>query len=169
MAATIQVGENIPDTHYFIALRNNQDDSLVLFDTPQEAVGTLDPAYLSEGAAGDHAAFAARRHLALAFIAAGHDRLDPHRVAAMSDSERFALSARGRRPVTEVTEWTSDLPLYVLAACHAPYTDVPLPQGEEVHPIDPYTEVSLVTSLADAGLLDAWHVEAGQTWDGGGE
>ena len=166
MATTVQVGEKVPEGVHFIGLRD-QDRNLVLFDTPQEVVSALDPAYLSEGAQDQYAAFVARRRVALAFIDAGHDQLDPERVATMSDPERFALSARGRRPVTELTEWTSELPLYLLAVCHAPYTDVPLPKGRRVHPIDPYTEATLVASLADAGLLDAWLAEAGRTWDGG--
>lgn len=169
MTNTIKVGQEVPDENFFIALRNREDRTLNLFRTPQEVLGTLDPAYLSEGARGAHEAFAARRRLALAFIAAGHDQLDPEDVASMSDPERFALSARGKRPVTEVTEWTSHVPLYVLAAAHAPYTDCPLPAGGEVHPIDPYTDRSLVDSLADAGLLDAWPALAGQVWDGGKE
>ena len=35
MATTVRAGENIPDTPFFISLRNQADSSLVLFDTPQ--------------------------------------------------------------------------------------------------------------------------------------
>ena len=86
---------------------------------------------------------------------------------AMSEAERMALSARGARAVTEVETWSNRAPLYVLATLYTPYTDAPLPAGEEVWAIDPYTEAGLVASLADAGLLDAWPVHEGQTWDGG--
>jgi hypothetical protein len=166
MAVTIRVGERIPDTSFYIALRNQDDSSLTLFATPQEVISTLSPGYLSEGAADDRRAFAARRNLAIAFIASAHDQMDIN-VASMSEAERMALSARGARAVTEVETWSNRAPLYVLATLYTPYTDAPLPAGEEVWAIDPYTEAGLVASLADAGLLDAWPVHGGQTWDGG--
>lgn len=164
----IKTGDRVPDTTFYIGLRNRVDSSLTLFDTPQEVIAELDPGYLSEGARGEREAFAARRRLALAFIASAHDHLDVD-VSSMTEPERMALSARGARAVTDVKEWTSRAaPLYVLATLHAPYTDAPLPTGDEVYAIDPYTEASLVASLADGGLLDAWPVRGGQTWNGGG-
>lgn len=163
----LKVGDKVPDSVFYIGLRDQADRTLTLFRTPQEVIAALDPAYLSEGAADDYAAFAARWRLALAFIAAGHDALDAGDISSMADDERFALSACGKRAVTDVTQWDSQIPLYLMATAHAPYTDVPLPTGAAVYPIDPYTETTLVASLADAGLLDAWPVQPGQVWDGG--
>ena len=166
---TIRVGGRIPDTVFHIGLRDQADSSLILFDTPQEVIATLDPGYLSEGAEDEYRAVAARYRIAVAFIDAAHDRLDPEEIAALSDEERMALSVRGRAAVTDVTKWPGRVPLYVMATLHAPYTGAPLPEGDRVYSIDPYTEASLVASLADAGLLDARKVRPGQVWDGGAQ
>ena len=165
MDIQINPGDSIPLNRCFIALRDTEG-VLHLFTTPQDVLATLAPDYLSRGA-DEAAAFRARHELARAFVAAGHEQLDTGEVESLTEAERMALSARGARPVTEVTTWTAEPPLYVLATLYAPYTQVPLPQGDGVYPVDPYTEASLVTSLADAGLIDARPVEPGQVWDGG--
>lgn len=167
MTITVRVGERIPDTVFYIGLRDQADNSLTCFNSPQEVLGALDPGYLSAGAAGDREAFTARHHLAVGFIAAAHDQLKADDVRRLSEEERMALSARGARAVDDLGTWPGQVPLYVLATLHQPYTLVPLPSGDEVHPIDPYTEGSLVGSLADAGLLDAWPARPGQVWNGG--
>lgn len=164
MHTQIRPGELIPHDRYFIALRDTRG-VLHLFGTPQDVLAALAPDYLSRGT-DEQSAFRARHELARAFIAAGHERLDADDVESLTEDERMALSARGARPVTEVAAWTAQVPLYVLATLHRPYASVPLPEGDGVCAVDPYTEASLVTSLADAGLIDAWPVQAGQLWDG---
>lgn len=161
MHTTIQPGQTIPDEGYMLGVVAD-DDTLHLFDTPREVICELDAGYLD---ARDNEIAAYERRLFLAARLIDKAQADLMRTCdplSLSEAQRWALSARGKRAVTEVERWEGPVPLFVSAVFHRPYTCVPLPAGVSV--VDPSTEAALVASLADTGIIQAVDPSRGGTW-----
>ena len=120
--------------------------------------------YIETGDLGDKEAYAARFRLASQLITAANS-YDPDEVMDLDPEYQMALSNGGRRPAQVDTWEIEDMPLHVQATYYAPYTDVPLPEGNVVA-INSHTEEDLVTSLLDGDVLSGVQVEAGATWEG---
>ncbi|MDO4243554.1 MAG: hypothetical protein Q4C85_07325 [Actinomyces sp.] len=163
MSTIIEAGQKVPPGPVYLAVRDTVGDLMVL-DSPAEVIAHLEPDYPRQAAAGQVAAYLARHKLARRLVAAATDRAwAAADIALLTDQERYALSARGARAVTEIRQWEHGAPLYVVATHHSPYTRAPLPDGN-VLAIDPATETMLVASIADAGLIDAVDVQPGTVW-----
>lgn len=163
MMTTVDVGETIPDIPHCIAIVN-EEGSLHMFDQPWEVLYELNWDYPSQRP-DQVLAYQARVRLAADMINAAQREVNRSvDVQAMSENKRWALSARGKRAVTEIEAWDEQIPLYVSSVFHAPYTDVPLPQGVSV--VDPTSEAALVASLCDAGILHAVKVTPNTIWVG---
>lgn len=86
----------------------------------------------------------------LAVAAANEGTLD---IDTIGEDALTALFADRSEPA-EVLVWDFEVPLLHVASHYDPYTERPRPVGANVHLIDPYTELTLLLSLASAGSLE---------------
>ncbi|MBT2504290.1 hypothetical protein [Curtobacterium sp. ISL-83] len=86
----------------------------------------------------------------LAVISQEEGTLD---IATAGEDTLTAFFADRSEPA-KVTEWTSPVPLVHVATHYERYGELPRPTGENVHLLDPYTEVTLLLSLQEMGALE---------------
>jgi hypothetical protein len=108
----------------------------------------------------DVSLFAAQAVQTAALVAAAEaDVFDPVEWAGdpVKDQQMQALFA----PRTDVFEgtWDSDVPLTIVSAHYAPFTQVPLPEGENVICIDPRNDETMLNTLAAVGLIEFFEHE----------
>ncbi|WP_067783696.1 hypothetical protein [Actinomyces vulturis] len=130
----------------------SQDGQNVFYDSPRQVLSELIADYDIDGGVDEKAAYALRHRFAKQVVEALQaNSIDSYEVAIYPDDVRRALSVRG---TGVVAQWGHDIPLYVIATFYAPYSDIPLPEGNVIA-IDPSTEMNLVSSLLDAGVLQS--------------
>ena len=162
----IAKGQKVPK--HVVAIRG-EGNTLEVFESFQDLISRFHDhlfgfSYIEAGDLGDKEAYAARFRLASQLITAANS-YDPDEVMDLDPEYQMALSNGGRRPAQVDTWEIEDMPLYIQATYYAPYTDVPLPEGNVVA-INSHTEEDLVTSLLDGDVLSGVQVEAGTTWEG---
>ena len=155
---TIENSLNESDQWY--AALELEDGTVTFADTIAELVGAViegyDPEVSEDGivqAFNDRTDFAVQQANArqglLALVAADEGEFNPDEeseeslTAIFADRDEFV-------PVVEL--WAGKVPLVLIATEYAPYSEIPRPDGN-VQWIDPYTDLTLLTSLAALGVL----------------
>lgn len=147
------------------ALLNLTDGSDIQADSRSAIVDALIPAHgtVPDGETHDAIRIGLRNdylarvaETAQAVIVASLTEQSPDAVAAFDDDARTALFHDRFGEALEISDWDSDVPLFVLASNYAPYTERPRPTGEHVVFLDPATETTFIDSLKAAGIAELY-------------
>ena len=141
-------------------------DQITWADTRTELVGALIDGYdgILDGPDGLAEATWARYRQAVAVAAdvqasilldaTEKGAFDPEQLAATPDGEAVlnALMVERTVPLTEMAEWTFEVPLVLVATDYAPFTDRPQPSGRIIW-MDPSDEARHLDSLERVGRV----------------
>lgn len=137
-------------------------DRAVLADTRTELTAEIIEGYaeLPEGEEGDTEALYARYRTSvqiantiqqvLAANATEEGTFDP---SLQSEDVLTAIFTDRSEKIDEITDWTHDVPLVLLATEYAPYVTAVRPTGNVLF-VDPYTETTFLESLSNLGVVE---------------
>lgn len=133
------------------------DDTAIMADHNADLVATLDGNYLTIPERDAQTALLARGAVALNLAAIRQaellgEHLATHGEGAVTEDELQFIIAPRTEPLAIVGPWAHPVTLVGIATDYAPYTDRPAPLGNVVL-IDPYTDVTLLWSLDEAGVV----------------
>lgn len=145
----------VPDGDWQYALLGA--DSTLYTDSLTDVVGAVIDGYSDLGDTdSDHDEALAMRYdhtVRLAqFFQASVNSASAEVIAAMSDDELGDVFA-SKGSVVVSREWTSQVPLFLVATDYAPFTARPAPTGNVVL-LDPSTEMTFVQALVAFGLVE---------------
>lgn len=128
-----------------------RDGTAILADTLTEIVDEIVAAHAD---ADDHQALALRYDAIteLATLAQTAALGDGAGLAGMSEAEVNAVMSDRRQTLTDVSQWTRDMPLVLNAANYSPITSQASPVGEHVVLLDPMNERTLLEAFQKVGM-----------------
>lgn len=152
-------------------------DRAILADTRTELVEDLVKGYseLPDNDAGNEEALVKRYetsvHVADQFqqiIAA--QAVDEGKFDTRNESEETLtalFTPRGEK-LGEIAPWNHVVPLVLIRTDYAPFTEVPLPEGN-IQWVNPYTETTFLASLSEIGVIELFVNETPEAVEAGSE